>query len=34
VQCVRLQDIFAARGNETQFRHWEVCWEGLIMFSK
>jgi len=28
------QDIFAAGGDVTQFRHREVHWEGLIMFSK
>jgi hypothetical protein len=34
VQRVRQQDIFAARGYVTQFRHREVRWEELIMFSK
>ena len=28
------QYIFAAMGNISQFRHREVCWEGLIMIAK
>ena len=32
-QRVRQQDMFAARGDIAQFRHREVRWEGLIMFS-
>ena len=31
---VRQQDMFAARGDVTQFRHREVRREGPIMFSK
>jgi hypothetical protein len=31
---VRQQDIFAARGDMTQFRHRNVRWEGIIMISK
>ena len=31
-QRVRQQDIFAARGDVTKFRHREVRWEGLICF--
>jgi hypothetical protein len=31
---VRQQDMFAVRGDATQFRHREVRWEGPIMFSK
>ena len=31
---VRQQDVFAARGDVTQFQHREVRLEGLIMFSK
>jgi hypothetical protein len=34
VQRVRQQDIFAVRDDVTQFRHREVRWEGLIMFSE
>jgi hypothetical protein len=30
----RQQDIAAARGDVSQSRHLEVCWEGLLMFSK
>ena len=33
-QRVRQQDIFAAMGDITQFRHRDVRWEGLIMISK
>ena len=33
-QRVRQQDMCAARGDVTQFRHPEMRWEGLIMFSK
>ena len=33
-QRVRQQDIFAARDDVAQFRHREVRWEGLIMFSR
>ena len=32
--AVRQQDIFAARGDVTQFRQRELRWERLIMFSK
>jgi hypothetical protein len=33
-QRVRQQYMFAARGDIAQFRHREVRWEGLIMFSR
>ena len=33
-QRVRQQDMFAVRDDVTKFRHREVRWEGLIMFSK
>ena len=33
-QRVRQQYIFAARDDVTQFRHREMRWEGLILFSK
>jgi hypothetical protein len=33
-QGVKQQYMFAARGDIAQFRHREVRWEGLIMFSR
>jgi hypothetical protein len=33
-QRVRQQYMLAARGDIAQFRHREVRWEGLIMFSR
>jgi hypothetical protein len=31
---MRQQDMFATRGDIAQFRHREVRWEGLILFSR